>query len=63
MRVIDLVKIPNSTKEVTKAMSFLLSPEFYASYFLRLRKIPRACSMLLLLLLSHVSRVRLCVTP
>ena len=38
MRVIDLVKIPNSTKEVTKAMSFLLSPEFYASYFLRLRK-------------------------
>ena len=38
MRVIDLVKVPNSTKEVTKAMSFLLSPEFYASYFLRLRK-------------------------
>ena len=38
MRVIDLVKVPNSTKEVTKPMTFLLSPESYASYFLRLRK-------------------------
>ena len=38
MRVIHLVKVPNSTKEVTKAKFFLLSPESYASYFLRLRK-------------------------
>ena len=38
MRVIDLVKVPNSTKVVTKPMAFLLSPESYASYFLILRK-------------------------
>ena len=34
----DLGKVRNSTKEVTKPMTFLLSPESYASYFLRLRK-------------------------
>ena len=26
MRLIDLLKVPNSTKEVTKPMAFLLSP-------------------------------------
>ena len=34
----DLGKVCNSTKEVRKPMTFLLSPESYASYFLRLRK-------------------------
>ena len=34
----DLGKVRNSTKEVRKPMTFLLSPESYASYFLRLRK-------------------------
>ena len=38
MRVIDLVKIPNSTKEVTRPMDFLLSLESYDSSFLRLKK-------------------------
>ena len=34
----DLGKVHNSTKEVREPMTFLLSPESYASYFLRLRK-------------------------
>ena len=34
----DLGKVHNSTKEVRKPMTFSLSPESYASYFLRLRK-------------------------
>ena len=35
---IMIASIDNSTKEVRKPMTFLLSPESYASYFLRLRK-------------------------
>ena len=38
MRVIDLLKFPNSTKELTKPMAFLVTPQPYASYFLRLEK-------------------------